>query len=236
VEFTFTVSVPAGYVDPDTSNNVSSRSKTASVLTTRQASDFGYQTSAPSTFTGSGYRSDTTNQRSWTVWEWNGGFVRKTYTAKLTLSASLTPDITAVWKEYDSANGVYKTRSGYGLNTEVHVKLMGIPADMYTGHAKATAFYPEFNYGTGASQTDSLDLYTETNSAGYTADLVFKSNPYSVSGNRMHFTPMWFPDGAYKINFDCFDIWTPAGMLTGTTGAKVIISGSIYDDHYTQRG
>ncbi len=236
VEFTFTVSVPAGYVDPDTSNNVSSRSKTASVLTTRQAFDFGYQTSAPSTFTGNGYRAITANQLTWSVWEWNGGFVRKTYTAKLTLSATLSPDITAVWKEYDSANGVYKTRSGYGLNTEVHVKLTGIPADMYTGHAKATAFYPEFNYGTGASQTDSLELHTETTSGSYTADLVFKSNPYSVSGNRMHFTPMWFPDGEYKINYDCFDIWTPAGMLTGTTGAKVIISGSMYDDHYTQRG
>ena len=107
---------------------------------------------------------------------------------------------------------------------------------MYTGHAKATARYPEFNYSTGASATDDLHLLTESASGGYTADLVFKSNPYSVSGNRMHFTPMWFPDGEYKVNYNCFDIWTPACMLTGTTGAKVIIDGSMYDDHYTQRG
>ena len=236
VQFTFTVSVPTGYVDPNTSNNVSVKTEMTNALTVRQATDFGYQTTAPSTFTGSGYRSDTTNQRSWTVWEWNGGFVRKTYTAKLTLSAALSPDSTAVWKEYNSSTGLYTTRSGYGLNTEVHVKLTGIPADMYTGHAKATARYPEFNYSTGASATDDLHLLTESMSGGYAADLVFKSNPYSVSGNRMHFTPMWFPDGEYKINYDCFDIWTPAGMLTGTTGAKVIIDGSMYDDHYTQRG
>ena len=236
VQFTFTVSVPTGYVDPDTGNNVSVKTETTNVLTVRQATDFGYQTTAPSSFTGNGYRADSASQTTWSVWEWNGGFVRKTYTAKLTLSAALTPDSTAVWKEYDSAAGVYKTRSGYGLNTEAHVKLTGIPADMYTGHAKATARYPEFNYSTGASATDDLHLLTESTSGGYTADLVFKNNPYSVSGNRMHFTPMWFPDGEYKINFYCFDVWTPAGMLTGTTGAKVIIDGSMYDDHYTQRG
>ena len=236
VQFTFTVSVPTGYVDPNTSNNVSVKTETTNVLTVRQATDFGYQTTAPSTFTGNGYRADTTNPLSWSVWEWNGGFVRKTYTAKLTLSAALSPDSTAVWKEYNSSTGLYTTRSGYGLNTEVHVKLTGIPADMYAGHAKATARYPEFNYSTGASATDNLHLLTESTSGGYAADLVFKSNPYSVSGNRMHFTPMWFPDGEYKINYDCFDIWTPAGMLTGTTGAKVIIDGSMYDDHYTQRG
>ncbi len=236
VQFTFTVSVPTGYVDPNTSNNVSVKTETTNVLTVRQATDFGYQTTAPSTFTGNGYRADSASQTTWSVWEWNGGFVRKTYTAKLTLSAALSPDSTAVWKEYNSSTGLYTTRSGYGLNTEVHVKLTGIPTDMYTGHAKATARYPEFNYSTGASATDDLHLLTESTSGGYAADLVFKSNPYSVRGNRMHFTPMWFPDGEYKVNYDCFDIWTPAGMLTGTTGSKVIIDGSMYDDHYTQRG
>ncbi|MFR8331520.1 MAG: hypothetical protein ACLU9S_03340 [Oscillospiraceae bacterium] len=49
--------------------------------------------------------------------------------------------------------------------------------------------------------------------SGTTARFQFAKNIYSTYNQRVHFTPVWFPDGSYTVNTHVMDIWTPAGML-----------------------
>ena len=234
VTFTFTVTTPATITDTTSTNDVSSKTVTTYVLPDRSTPDASFELDPPSDFTNSKYKTTNNKELSWTVWEWNGGFVEKTYTAKLTVKAELTPDATAVWSKYNTAKKLWTTRSGYGLNTAVTVSLTGVNSDMFAGNAKVNAYYPEFNYSTAAGKSNMLLMGSE-NESGYSASFTFDSNTDTISGNKMHVTPVWFPDGEYSVKYVVYDIWTPAGMLTTTTYAIINIEGSMYDDYYTQR-
>ncbi len=234
VTFTFTVTTPATITDTTSTNDVSSKTVTTYVLPDRSTPDASFELDPPADFTDSTYKTNNNKQLSWTVWEWNGGFVEKTYTAKLTVKAELTPDATAVWSKYNNTKKLWTTRSGYGLNTAVTVSLTGVDDDMFAGNAKVNAYYPEFNYSTATSKSNMLLMGTE-NESGYSASFTFDSNTDTISGNKMHVTPVWFPDGEYSVKYEVYDIWTPAGMLTSNTYAIINIEGSLYDDYYTQR-
>lgn len=234
VQFTFSVSVPSGYVDPNMTNNTSSKTVTASVLPQRQVPDPDFQLEAPSSFTYSKYQNNTANTRTWSVWEWNGSFVKRTYDASLTTKAALSPDATAGWSKYNNTNQLWTTRSGYGFNTAVTVSLSGVPTDMFAGHAKVNAYYPEFGYTSAQDKSSMLRMESE-NTGGYTAEFTFASNTDTISKNKMHVTPVWFPDGAYSVKYEVYDVWTPSGVLTAGTYAIINIEGSMYDDYYTQR-
>ncbi len=153
--------------------------------------------------------------------------------SKIYSTAVLTPDSTAVWKQ-QTASG-WKTRSGYGLNTAVTVSLTGVPADMFAGNAKVNAYYPEFNYSTSDTKSNML-LRASENAGGYSASYTFDTDADSISGGKMHKTPIWFPDGDYSVKYEFYDLWTPAGMLTANNYAVIGIEGSMYDDYYTNRG
>jgi hypothetical protein len=65
----------------------------------------------------------------------------------------------------------------------------------------------------------------------------FVSNPNTKSNSRLHFIPLWMPDGDYIIKTRLYDIWTPAGMVNGYFLSQLIeIGGSAYDDHYVTGG
>ena len=234
VTFTFTVTTPATITDTASTNDMSSKIVTTYVLPDRSTPDASFELDPPSDFTNSKYKTTNNKELSWTVWEWNGGFVEKTYSAKLTVKAEITPDATAVWSKYNTTKKLWTTRSGYGLNTAVTVSLTGVELDMFAGNAKVNAYYPEFNYSTAANKSNMLLLGTE-NESGYSAFFTFDSNTDTISGNKMHVTPVWFPDGEYSVKYEVYDIWTPAGMLTSNTYAIINIEGSMYDDYYTQR-
>lgn len=234
VTFTFTVTTPATVTDSASTNDVSSKTVTTYVLPDRSTPDASFELDPPADFTDSIYKTNNNKELSWTVWEWNGGFVEKTYSAKLTVKAELTPDATAVWSKYNSTKKLWTTRSGYGLNTAVTVSLTGVDDDMYAGNAKVNAYYPEFNYSTATNKSNML-LVEDENESGYTADFTFDANADTISGSAMHLTPVWFPNGEYSVKYEVYDIWTPAGMLTSNTYALINIEGSMYDDYYTQR-
>lgn len=223
IKFTFKVSVPSDVTESSSANNTITKNERAIKLPDRQSPDASFELTPPSSFSYSEYKTNSTPTLSWSVWEWNGGFVRKTYTAKLTLSASLIPDASAGYRK--ESGGKWTTRSGYGLNTEVTVGLNATNSAMVTGDAKVNAYYPEYNYSTATASSDMLEL-----SGG---KYVFKVNDGSLNGSRYHATPIWFPDGAYSVKYYVYDQWCPAGMLTGYTYAAVAISGSMYDDLYT---
>ena len=221
VTFEFKVTAPSGVKETSVSNNTDTISKTVVDLPNRNCADPGLELDAPSGFNYSKYSSNSATTRTWSVYEWNGGFVKKTYTAKLVMSASLVPDASAGYRK--QSGGIWTTRSGYGLNTEVTVSVSGTTTT--AGTLKVDTFYPEHNYSTATNKSDRLELVS--------GKYVFKSNGSTVSGSRMHTTPLWFPDKAYAVKYYAYDLWCPGGMLYGYTNAYVNIDGDMYDDLYT---
>lgn len=60
---------------------------------------------------------------------------------------------------------------------------------------------------------------------------MFKTNKYSTYNDRVHFTPIWYPDGAnYTVYAEVFDIWCPAGQLSLRLTNHMKIRGNVYDD------
>jgi len=234
VTFTFTVTVPEPYTDSYTEDNVSSKTVLAQILSERTSPDAVFELEPPANFTNSVYKNHYVNELSWSVWEWDEGFTKKTYRAKLTVQRELVPDSTAVWVRYNPTKKLWTTRSGYGLNGHVSVYLTGVDKDMFAGSAKVNAYYPEFNYSPTVGKSNML-VKTSENPDGYSAYFTFDKNNNTISGRQMHLTPIWYPDGEYSIKYSVYDLWTPAGMLTSTTYAMVGIEGSMYDDYYTQR-
>ena len=53
------------------------------------------------------------------------------------------------------------------------------------------------------------------------------------SKERMHFTPIWYPDGNYSVAIVATDVWTPSGMIESRRNSNVIaITESVHDDWY----
>lgn len=211
VTFSFDVSALEGVRETTVSNNIDSITKSVIDLPARNCDDAGLELTAPESFSYSRFSSDSAVERTWSVYEWDGGFVRRTYTAKLKMSAVLVPDNSAGYRK--KSGNVWTTRSGYGLNTEVNVSVDG---SEIAGTLKVDAFYPEYNYSTLTNKSDRLELV---------------SGKYVWS--EMHHTPLWFPDKAYSVKYYAYDLWCPGGMLYGYANAYVNIAGDMYDDLYT---
>lgn len=218
----FTVSAPSGVNESDLTDNTYTLTVPVSALPARNCTDAGLDTDVPADFSGSVCTGSETPELTWSVWEWNGGFVKKTYSAKLDISASLVPDESAGYRRKNG--GVWTTRSGYGVDTEVTADAV-TASSAVTGELKVDVFYPEHNYSSAVKRSDRLELLS--------GKYVFRTLTSSVGGKRMHTVPLWYPDGSYSVKYYAYDLWCPAGMLTGYTCAKVMISGDMYDDLYT---
>jgi len=99
---------------------------------------------------------------------------------------------------------------------------------MVTGAQSAVTYFPEFDYGT---YNRVLDL----KKSGFNAEFWLKVNPdshYAEDGDRVHFTPVWFPKdyNEYEPQVVVFDMWTPAGMLIGAKSNVITIKGGLIDD------
>jgi hypothetical protein len=194
-----------------------------------------FEKSAPASFRVPSVPERTASQLTWEVWEWvDNSFVKNTYSASLNTAASLVPDSTAGYKQYNNATGLWTTRSGYGLNTLLTVSVNNTH-EAVTGNAKADVFYPEYSYSESDNKSNNLLLQSKVLSGStlkYTFS--FEPNQDTISGNKMHKTPIWYPDGRYTIEYQIFDIWTPGGELTAVDHATIIIDGNMYDDSYIQ--
>lgn len=138
------------------------------------------------------------------------------------MTASLIPNENAGYCE--KISGIWTTRSGYGVDTEVTVDVDSDFEDV-EGALKVDTFYPEHNSSTAAKKSYRLELVS--------GKYMFKKNSSSVNASRMHGIPLWFPDGAYAVKYYAYDLWCPAGMLIGYTNAYVNITGDMFDDLYT---
>ena len=151
-------------------------------------------------------------------------FFRDNYSTSMTATARIEPD-----EKVPTAAG-NTMKSGYGVsNTVTATVSTSAPMSHYTYGQTAVSYFPEFNYTTYWRLLDRL-------SSGKTARFQFAENIYSTYKQRVHFSPVWFPDGSYTVNTHVMDIWTPAGMLCANLTDSVTISGSLYDDWHIAPG
>lgn len=151
-------------------------------------------------------------------------FFRDNYSASMTATTRIEPD-----EKNPTASGS-TMKSGYGINNTVTATVStSAPMSHYTYGQTAVSYFPEFNYTTYWRLLDWL-------SSGKTARFQFAENIYSTYKQRVHFSPVWFPDGSYTVNTHVMDIWTPAGMLCANLTDSVTISGSLYDDWHIAPG
>lgn len=147
-------------------------------------------------------------------WDYKANMYRATLSANMDLEPG-TKDPTAYGKTM---------RSGYGVNINVSTNLSTSDSAANVAAAQnAVTYFPEFAYSTYWRVLDpTVDRFTSS--------FAFKSNIYSTYNDRVHFTPVWFPDGPYTAYTYVEDCWTPAGMLTTKLTDSTSISGSVFDD------
>ena len=151
-------------------------------------------------------------------------FFRDNYSASVTATTRIEPD-----EKVPTAAG-NTMKSGYGVsNTVTATVSTSAPMSHYTYGQTAVSYFPEFNYSIYWRLLEQL-------SSGKTARFQFAENIYSTYKQRVHFSPVWFPDGSYTVNTHVMDIWTPAGMLCANLTDSVSINGSLYDDWHIAPG
>ena len=223
VTFEFHVTAPAGVEETNLTNNDDTVAAPVSALPDRECDDADPTLETPPEFTYEESTDEDEPELTWEVWEWDDGFVRKNYRAKLVMNPVLIPDETAGYRE--KIGGVWTTRSGYGVDTTTEVTVQSNSVEI-VGMLKVDTFYPEHGYSAAETKSDRLE-----NVGG---QYVFRPLASSVSGARMHTIPLWFPDRPYSVKYLAYDVWCPAGMLSGRSHAQVSIDGDMYDDLYTQ--
>ena len=147
-----------------------------------------------------------------------------TYTVSMSAEAVISPSDHCKTATYSESSGKYTMKSGYGIQISVDTHLSG-DTQYCTGSQIANVLFPEFNYN-----RHSTTLYNRLleKSGG---SFVFRKNKYSTYNDRVHFTPIWFPDRKnYTVYVEVFDVWCPAGQLSVRLTDQIFINGNVYDD------
>ena len=127
-------------------------------------------------------------------------------------------------------------KSGYGI-TMRYVPVITTLGSAKNGTTAVTplqrveARFPEFGFSSGTAYRRVLEP-TGKDAGGNTV-YGFMKNKYSRFLSRVHFTPLWYPDGTlYAVMVDASDLWTPAGQIAFRTasGPLLIDGGTMYDD------
>ena len=96
------------------------------------------------------------------------------------------------------------------------------------GNTDCVRDIPEFGYSADTGKFRTLE---KTNGAWR-----FEENADADHNGRIHFTPLWFPDGEYVVSANVSDFWTPAGMIHASVNCvPITIQGSAYDDWFLGR-
>lgn len=146
------------------------------------------------------------------------------YSVSLSADMVVTPSEHCYTATYNGSSDRYTMKSGYGFEIEVTTHLSG-DTSYCTGSQNANVLFPEFNYNLKSS-ADYNRLLEKVGRVW-----VFKENEYSTYEDRVHFTPIWYPDNSYYTVFaEVFDVWCPAGQLSVRMTDTMIIRGNVYDD------
>ena len=147
-----------------------------------------------------------------------------TYSVSMSAEATISPSDYCKTATYSESNGKYTMKSGYGIQINVDTHLSG-DTQYCTGSQTANVLFPEFNYN--RHNTTLYNRLLEKVNGSF----VFKKNKYSTYNDRVHFTPIWFPDKKnYTVYVEVFDVWCPAGQLSVRLTDQIFINGSVYND------
>lgn len=148
---------------------------------------------------------------------------KHTCTVSLSADIKISPSAYCQTAAYNASSKKYTMKSGYGIQIAINAHLSG-DTEYCTGSQTANVLFPEFNYNrqTTAKYNRLLEKVGNT--------FVFKQNKYSTFKDRVHFTPIWYPNGNYTIYAEVFDVWCPAGQLSIRLTDQMVIKGNVYDD------
>ncbi len=145
------------------------------------------------------------------------------YSASLSATYKIKPDekVPTAKEYYDT----WEMKSGYGLNIEVSTNVFyNSSSSDVTGVQNVINYFPEFNYNAYCRLSEKI-------SGGTNAKFQLKKNKYSPYNQRVHFTPLWYPDEErYTTYSEVIDLWTPAGMLSVGLDDYINIKGNLFDD------
>ncbi|WP_458862903.1 hypothetical protein [Acidaminobacterium chupaoyuni] len=138
-------------------------------------------------------------------------------------SASLTADMSIVPDDMSPTATGSTLKSGYGVQESVTARVRTDQSAAVTAAQNAGTYFPEFQY---------LDYWRllDRTITGKSSSFEFNNNRYSTYNRRTHFTPIWFPDGAYTPYTWVLDCWTPAGMLSLNLTDTVTIRGNLWEE------
>ena len=220
-----------GFDEYDTTNNTATLTRTVAKVNTSQTPDTQYEEAKPSGFTIPSTPSTSAGSATWSLWTYsNGSFVKKNYGVAISSTApTITPDEDSPSAKYTS--GRWQMRSGYGIYLNYAPGITSIsgytmPASSaYTSVQRVEAAFPEFKYAKTIGSFRSLEKYGGV--------WVFVRNTSADLNERLHFTPLWYPNGNYIVSVMATDVWTPAGMISSARNSNTIkIVDSAYDDWY----
>jgi hypothetical protein len=219
----------------NTSNNTATLTRTVAKVNTSQTPDTQYEETKPNGFTIPSAPSTSAGSATWSLWTYsNGSFVKRNYGVAISSTApSITPDEDSPSAKYTS--GQWQMRSGYGIYMNYAPGITSIsgytvPASSaYTSVQRVEAAFPEFKYAKTIGSFRSLEKYGSV--------WVFVRNTSADLNERLHFTPLWYPNGNYIVSVMATDVWTPAGMISSARNSNTIkIVDSAYDDWYVGEG
>ena len=222
------------YYDGQYWNEISNKRATTP-YTHYQTPDTQYEENAPSGFNIPANPSGSTGAANWWIYEYqNGSFVKKTY--QVTLSKSTPNKIEpATGETAEKVGGVWTMKSGYGISLQSRILINNAygsniaSSDSYTLPQYAYAAFPEYGY------VHSENKATTLNKVAGEAYSYFEFPSFGSYG-KVHFTPLWYPDGSYTVKIVQSDCWTPSGMISTTIIPNTItIKGNAYDDWYAGR-
>jgi len=139
-------------------------------------------------------------------------YVTRNFYAEVSISARLLPDA---------------MKSGYGAECEVTATL----STNYDDRNAVIGLQTVYAYLPTSSYTEAIWLEPVPGAANRWR---FPVNPTSVTGARVQYVPVSWPDNmAFRIGFTGRDAMSPDGAMCATTYAQVMIRGSMYEDDYT---
>ena len=186
--------------------------------------DTQFKKQAPSDFTVPNTPENISGYAHWWEYEYeNGEFIKKDYAIGIDVS-----DTEKIYSESnDNRIDSFLIKSGYSFSTyfENSVSMLdgylSPNANAYTQVQYINAKFPEFGYRLG-------DGYSRT--LFYNGYWNFRDNG---SYGSVHFIPLYYPDGEYKVVFEKSDLWTPAGMIKGEMVSNYLtINGNAYQDWF----
>lgn len=158
----------------------------------------------------------------------SGSYVIKTYYARLTTTFQILPDSRIAY-----ADRPRQMESGFGFSVSCTTTLTTNydHPEKLVGAQMVWVRYPESAYGRLSAWQNVRDsLEVKTGEAGdMTVTWQLAVNPYSTTGSRLHYIPLWYPDGEYVAWVQAFYAWSPVGQMYEHKTDALTILDDMYD-------